>query len=129
MMNSDNEHELTYEERRRQEKYNELRHKEEEASALRLADKMSIPYADLANFNVEKEALGVLEEASARHSGLAVMSKIGANLKVAVKNPKNPQTMLAIENLKNKGFIVDIFLVSPNKSGENLEGLRIPFAR
>ena len=112
MMNSDNEHELTYEERRRQEKYNELRHKEEEASALRLADKMSIPYADLANFNVEKEALGVLEEASARHSGLAVMSKIGANLKVAVKNPKNPQTMLAIENLKNKGFIVDIFLVS-----------------
>ena len=112
MMNSDNEHELTYEERRRQEKYNELRHKEEEASSLRLADKMSIPYADLANFNVEKEALEILDEASVRHSGLAVMSKIGANLKVAVKNPKNPQTMLAIENLKNKGFIVDIFLVS-----------------
>lgn len=106
------EHELTYEERRQKEKYEELRKKEEEASTRRLADKMSIPYADLSSFNVEKEALEVLDETAARHGGLAIMSKIGAHLKVAVKNPKNPQTMLTIENLKNKGFIVDIFLVS-----------------
>ena len=104
--------EHTLEERRRKEKYDELRHKEEEAATERLASKMELPYANLTGYAVNAEALSVLDESATEHAGLCVISKNGPHLKIAIKNPKNPQTMLAIENLKNKGFVVDLALVS-----------------
>ena len=53
-----------------------------------------------------------MDEETARRAHLAVIQKFGSNLKIAVKNPKDPQTMLMIENLKNKGIVVDLFLAS-----------------
>lgn len=104
--------EHTFEEKKQREKFDELRHKEEEEAAQRMAEKTGIPYADLSKQTVNMEALGVVDEEAAKRAYMAVIHRTGSNLKIAVKNPKNPQTMLSIENLKNKGFIVDLFLVS-----------------
>ncbi|MEK7097987.1 MAG: ATPase, T2SS/T4P/T4SS family, partial [Patescibacteria group bacterium] len=104
--------EHTLEEKKRKEKYDELRKKEEETATERLSNQMEIPYANLSNYSVNAEALAVLDKSSAQRAGLCVITKNGSNLKVAVKNPKNPQTMLAVENLKNKNFIIDLLLVS-----------------
>lgn len=104
--------EQTFEEKKQQEKFGELRRKEEEEAARRLSDKVGIPYVDLSAQTVNMEATQAVDEEASRRAHLAVIQKFGQNMKVAVKNPKDPHTMLAIENLKNKGFIVDLFLVS-----------------
>lgn len=109
--------EHTLEEKKRQEKYKELRRKEEEEAAERMANKMELPYANLSSHTINTESISVLDKSSAQRADLCVIAKNGSNLKIAIKNPKNPQTMLLIENLKNKGLIIDIILVS----GSSLE--------
>lgn len=109
--------EQTFEERKEKEKFEELRRKEEEAAAQRFSEKVGIPYVDLSGQTLNAESLSLVDEATARRAHCAVIQRFGSNLKIAVKNPKDPQTMLLIENLKNKGFIVDLFLVS----GRSLE--------
>lgn len=104
--------EHSFEEKKQREKFDELRKKEEEDAAQRLAEKVGIPYIDLSKQTINMETLTFMDEESARRSRLAVIQKLGSNLKVAVKNPKDPHTMLAVENMKNKGLIVDLFLVS-----------------
>ncbi|MEK7488164.1 MAG: GspE/PulE family protein [Patescibacteria group bacterium] len=104
--------EHTFEEKREQAKFEELRKKEEEEAAQRFSEKIGIPYVDLSAQTINAESLSLVDEETSRRSHLAVIQKSGSNLKIAVKNPKDPQTMLIIENLKNKGFIVDLFLVS-----------------
>lgn len=104
--------EHSFEEKKQKERYDELRKKEEEEAAQRLSEKAGIPYIDLSKKSINVETLGALDEETAHRAHLAVVQKVGSNLKVAVKNPKDPHTMLAVENLKNKGFIVDLFLAS-----------------
>ena len=88
--------EHTLEEKRRKEKYDELRHKEEEAATERLAGKMELPYANLIGYSVNAEALGVLDQSTAEHAGLCVISKNGPHLKIAIKNPKKKRRFLKI---------------------------------
>lgn len=104
--------EQTFEERKEQEKFEELRRKEEEEAAQRFSEKIGIPYVDLSAQTINADSLSTVDEETARRAHLAVIQKFGSNLKIAVKNPKDPQTMLLIENLKNKGLIVDLFLAS-----------------
>lgn len=104
--------EHTFEEKKQKEKFDELRRKEEEEASQRLSEKVGIPYVDLTKQTVGTEALLSLDEETARGAHLAIIQKLGSNVKLAVKNPKDPHTMLVVENLRNKGLIVDLFLVS-----------------
>jgi len=104
--------EHTFEEKKEQAKFEELRKKEEEEAAQRFSEKISIPYVDLSSQTINADSLSTVDEETARRAHLAVIQKFGPNLKIAVKNPKDPQTMLLIENLKNKGLIVDLLLAS-----------------
>src|SRR3989344_2386944 len=100
--------EHTFEEKKEREKFEELRKKEEEEAAQRFSEKIGIPYIDISAQTINAHSLSTIDEETARRAHLAVIQKFGSNLKVAVKNPRNPQTMLMIENLKNKGLIIDL---------------------
>lgn len=93
-------------------KFKELRKKEEEEFAMRMADKLKLPYVSLLKQTINTDALGLIDEDAARNSELAIISRVRNNLKVCVKNPQNPKTISVIEGLKKQDFTVDLFLVS-----------------
>src|SRR3989344_2786953 len=93
-------------------KFKELRKKEEEEFAMRVADKAKLPYVNLLTQTIDTNALGLIEEEAARNAEVAIIAKIRKNLKICVKNPQNPKTISVLEGLKEQGFITDLFLVS-----------------
>lgn len=84
---------------------------EDEAKAL--AQSKGIPYLNLKAFPVDATAVGLVDERDAIAGQLAVISKTGRNLRIAVANPDNPQTQLALEKLKKDGFSYTLSIVTP----------------
>ena len=100
------------EERKQKERFEALRRKEEEEATQRLADVVGIPYADIGKKTYNLETLSVIDQNTAKRAHCVVIEKNGSHIKMGIKNPKDPHTMLIVENIKNKGFIIDLFLVS-----------------
>lgn len=84
---------------------------EDEAKAL--AQSKGLPYLNLKAFPVDATAVTVVDEKDAISGQLAVISKTGQNLRIAVVNPDNPQTQLALKKLKEQGFNYTLSIVSP----------------
>ena len=57
------------------EKLTELKREAEEKRAKQMADKLNLPYLDLRIAPIESEALGLIDEESARKAKLAVIKK------------------------------------------------------
>lgn len=95
------------------EKLEEVREKEAEESAKKTAKKTSFPYLDLSARPIDQEALATVPEELARAAGLAVFQKENEkDLKVAVFDPLSPAVQKIIEDLKKKGFVPSLFIVS-----------------
>jgi len=93
-------------------KFNELRKKEEENFAMRMAQKYKLPYVNLLTQTINAEALSIIDETTSRGADIAIIDKRDFDLKICVKNPDNPKTISVIDSLQKRGFTIDIFLCS-----------------
>src|SRR3989344_1057888 len=101
-----------FEEEKTKKKFEELREKEAEDLAKILAQKYGLPYLDLSRMTIDLDSLKIISEAEARDGQMAVFQSVGKKLQVAVKNPESPKTKGVLEELRQKRFEPELFLVS-----------------
>ena len=103
---------VVFDEEKQEERVRALRKKEEEELASTLSSYHGVPYLDLSTHPINIDALRVIKEADARAAELAVFNATDKNIDVAVLSPQNAKTVEAIEDLKRRGYILEIFMVS-----------------
>lgn len=96
--------------------------KSEEEQAKKLAKKNNLPYFNIASIAIDPQIMSIIDEKDARQANLAVIGQIGRKLHIGILDPENQASKKIIENLKNKGFIVKIFIIS-------LSGLNISWQK
>ena len=110
---------VQFDEEKEEEKLAMLRKKEEEDLAETLSERYGVPYLDLSVHPLDIDSLRIIKEADARAAGLAVFNTTDKNIDVAVLSPQNDKTVAAIEELKRRGYIPTIYMVS-NQSLERV---------
>jgi len=103
---------IKFDEEKQIKKLQDLREKEEEDLAQLLSEKYGISYTDLTVLPINTDALKLIKEEEARKNKMAVFDVQDKKIKVAVLSPNNPDSQKSIEDLKKKGFIPTIFMVS-----------------
>ena len=110
---------VQFDEEKEEEKLAMLRKREEESLAEILSERYGVPYLDLSVHPLDIDSLRIIKEADARAAGLAVFNTTDKNIDVAVLSPQNDKTVAAIEELKRRGYIPTIYMVS-NQSLERV---------
>lgn len=94
------------------EKLSELKHEEEEKRAKDLAEKLNLPYVNLALIPIDPNDLTIIPQAKAQQGILAIARKLGLVLQIAVQDPQNQKTKEIIQELQNQGYQCKIFITS-----------------
>lgn len=92
--------------------FEELKDAEAESLTQLLAERYKLPYLDLATTPLNIGALKIIKENVARETKLVAFNVIGKKLLVGILSPQNLKTQEAVENLKRKGWEVNLFLAS-----------------
>src|SRR3990167_8188940 len=95
-------------------KLSEMQIKRTEEDSMLLAKKFNLPFSDLKSAPIDNDALTIIDENTARSSGLAIIYKSGNKLTVAITDPENSNTQKTLETLKAKGFIINPIVTSPS---------------
>ncbi len=95
-------------------KLSEIQLKRAEGESEALAKKFNLPFSDLKSAPIDNDALIIINESTARSSGLAIIYKSGNKLTVALTDPENSTAQKTLETLKAKGFIINPFVTSPS---------------
>lgn len=103
---------VVFDEEKQNKRLDEIRKEEEEGLARTLSAKYDASYIDLTRVAINSDALRVVTEAEARDANLAVFDIIAKKIKVAVLAPKGEKTMKLIQSLKDKGYVVALYMVS-----------------
>lgn len=98
--------------KKRDERLQELRHKEEEQLAEMLATKYGVDYTDLTSKSINTDALRLIPEDEARASETAAFHKVGKKLLVAMRAPEREDSLRSVQNLERLGYEVRRFIVS-----------------
>jgi len=93
-------------------KLTSLHHKEEEMGVQHLAEQQGVQYVDLHGITIDTDALRLIPEETARGAEIAIFLKRNKTLSVAVKNPKNPNTIAELEKLQSAGWTTTLYLAS-----------------
>ncbi len=93
-------------------KVSELHHREEEALVSTLAPKYGYPYIDLKGLAIDSDALTLISEADAKFAEVALFAKSTDTLSIAIRNPKNPETLEMLDRVKNIGLTPHVYMVS-----------------
>lgn len=103
-------------------KLSEVRRREEEAQTKRLAQKLGLPYLNLFGLPLEPDGLLLSTEEKSREAGFLIIKKQMKNLEIAVKDPENPATKKALDDLSRQGFNFQnhIFLISASSLNDGL---------
>lgn len=103
---------VVFDEEKQGERVSALHKKEEEELASTLSASHGVPYLDLSTHPINIDALRVIKEADARAAQIAVFNATDKKIDIAVLSPKNEKTAEAIEDLKRRGYLPEIFMVS-----------------
>lgn len=87
---------------KQQKKLEELHKQEEEKFSQHIAQKNSLPYANLFIATINTEALFLLEKERAIEAEIAIIQKSDETLTVAVRDPQNLNTKIALNQLQAK---------------------------
>ena len=98
--------------KKQQERLEDLHRKEEEQLSEMLARKYGIDYIDLTNKSVDTDALRLIEEKEARAAEVAAFRKVNKKLYVAMRAPEREDSMVAVQNLTRLGYDVHRLIVS-----------------
>ncbi len=93
-------------------KLGELHRKEEEELIRVLSGKYGHQYINLNGVTINTDALRLVDENLAHAAEIAPFEKLNKTLRIAIRNPNNKETQRVIENLKEHGFGVEIFMAS-----------------
>ena len=103
---------VKFDEEKQKDRLKALLEKEEEELASALSGRHGVSYVDLSTHPVNIDALRVIKEADARAADLAVFNSTDKKIAVAVLSPENEKTREAIELLKSRGYIPEVFMAS-----------------
>lgn len=109
---------VEFNEEKQLKKINDLKKKEEEELAKTLSSKYGVGYLDLSTIPINIDALRILPEAEAREAQIAIFNAVDKKIDVAVLAPNSTKTKEALSNLKNRGFISSVFMVSHESLGK-----------
>jgi len=85
---------------------------EEENLASTLSSKYGVPYLDLSAHPINIDAIRVMKEEDARAGDMAVFNITDKKIDVAVLSPTNEKTLQFVEDLKGRGYIPQMYMVS-----------------
>jgi type IV pilus assembly protein PilB len=103
---------INFEEGKQKRKLEELRELEEEGLAQMMSKKYGLSYVDLSVNPINIDSLRMVHENDARMAEVAPFNLLNKKISIAVVSPNNPKTVSLIDELKNKGYVVNIFLAS-----------------
>jgi type II secretory ATPase GspE/PulE/Tfp pilus assembly ATPase PilB-like protein len=89
----------------------DIRHREEEAFTMRVAQNFKLPYIDLTQTNIETDALVLVPEEEARAASAAPFKLVGSDLYIGVKSPELPETKALLRKLE-KNYTLGVHMVS-----------------
>jgi type IV pilus assembly protein PilB len=90
-----------------------LIHREEEEEKIqKFASKFKLPYLNLSIIPVDPSGLKIVPLPKAKESEVMILRKFGKGIKIAVKNPDNEKTEELLKELKDRGYALEIFIVS-----------------
>jgi len=101
-----------FNEKKQDERLEELHRREEEQLAEMLAGKYGVEYVDLTKKSIDSDALRLAPEAEARAAEIAPFRKVHKKLFVAMRAPERPDALQAVEKLEHLGYQVQRFIVS-----------------
>jgi type II secretory ATPase GspE/PulE/Tfp pilus assembly ATPase PilB-like protein len=101
-----------FNEKKSEERLEELRAREEEQLAEMLAGKYGVEYVDLTSKSIDTDALRIIEEKQARAAEIAAFHKVNKLLFVAMRAPERQDALQALENLARLGYEVRRFIAS-----------------
>lgn len=103
---------IKFNEDKQRQKLGELREQEEESLAQAMSQKYQLPYIDLGVSPVNIDALRVIKESEAREAEVAPFNITNKKVSLAIISPNNSKTIALIENLKDRGYLPSLFMVS-----------------
>ncbi len=121
---------IQFDEDKQNDRLDMLHKKEEEDLASTLSEKYGVSYLDLNAHPINIDALRVLKEDEARAAEIAVFNVVDKKIEVAVLSPESERTKEAIESLRARGYVPEIFMVSHaslNKVFERYKDLSYSF--
>lgn len=101
-----------FDEEKQNKRVDELHKKEEEDLARYVSEKYGLEYVDLSLVGTNNDALRVIGEEDSRKAKIAVFNIIGKKLRIGVLSPENEATKTAINDLKERGYTPELFMVS-----------------
>lgn len=103
---------IKFNEDKQKQKLDELREQEEESLAQIMSQKYKFPYIDLGVSPINIDALRVIKESEAREADVAPFNITNKKVSLAIISPNNPKTIALVENLKDRGYLPSLFMVS-----------------
>lgn len=103
---------IDFNEDKQNRKLKDLRESEEESLAQVMSYKYGLPYIDLSINPVNIDALRVVREQEAKSAEVAPFNILNKKISLAIISPNNQKTLSLIEELKNKGYSVELFMAS-----------------
>ncbi len=103
---------LPFDTERETSKLAEVREREEEDVTRILSEKYGMSYADLSLNKIDADALRTIPEEKARAAEAAAFARVAKELSLAVRNPNNPALAELRDDLAQRGFHIQEFLVS-----------------
>lgn len=89
-----------------------IHRQKEEEKAQELADKLGLSYLKLDITPIDPSALNIVPLTKAKEAEIMPFQKFGKKLKIAAKDPNDEKTKKFLEELKNQGFVFEIFVAS-----------------
>lgn len=103
---------VQFNEDKQKQKLEELREQEEEGLAQAMSKKYDLPYIDLDVNPVNIDALRIIKETESREAEAAPFNIVNKKVSLAVVSPNNEKTIALVENLRGRGYIPSLFMVS-----------------
>jgi len=103
---------IQFDEEKQKDRVKTLLKKEEEELAATLSAHHGIPYIDLSTHSVNIDSLRIIKEADAHAASIAVFNATDKKIDVAILSPENKKSVEAIEDLKRRGYVPEVFMVS-----------------
>jgi len=98
--------------KKRNERLDELRRREEEQLAEMLSGKYGVEYADLTKKSIDTDALRLIPEKDARGAEVAAFRKVNKKIFVAMRAPEREDSLSLVQSVERLGFEVRKFIVS-----------------
>jgi type IV pilus assembly protein PilB len=92
------------------------------------AQKLGVPFSDLAGAPIDAGALGLVPEADSRAGNFALILKTGTALTVATTDPAGVEKLESIKALKARGFSIKVIMTSPkglDRAWRRYENLKV----